>query len=117
MDKLFLNMENEVLHQLLLNYPVLLSQLENASIIKRTFTGVGFYTDFYIDEKATGDDMHIHGAGCILNVSIHIGFILFVEKGQISQLEGYTYGFEHWPETIQSYEVFEEKYVEGSTLE
>lgn len=78
-------------------------QLGGLRVTSREFSGVGFFTEF----AQEGDPVHAcpplslafgdvvaeidglpHGAG----------FVLFVEKGFIVMLEGYTYGGEAWPD-------------------
>lgn len=103
-------MENEALHLILRNYPTLLDQLKSATVAKREFTGVGFYTNFRIDDEIPrGASMQVSNVGCRLNNSVHVGLLLFVNEGKIDFLEGYTYGFEPYPEAIQSFTVFIEE--------
>jgi hypothetical protein len=63
---------------------VLREQWRNSRVLNRKLTGVGFY----------------HGAG----------FVLFVDDGVISFLEGFTYD-EPWPEDAGSFELW---YLKGS---
>ena len=87
----------------------LFRQYEVALVKKRTFTGVGFYTEFIIDE----------GLGLESNVQMQLGsvyakidglkcgagFVLFVENGIITTLEGYSYD-ERWPNDAKVIELF-----------
>jgi len=113
-NNLLLNLEQEALQLLLRRHQLLLGQLHNATITKREFTGVGFYTYFHVDQVVScEEDMHISGVGGKLNNSIQIGFLLFVKKGKLSCLEGFTYD-DPWPDSIGSYEVFVHPSYAGS---
>jgi hypothetical protein len=103
--------ERAVLDKLLAgNHPVLASlrrQAADAELIRRERTGVGFYchfaipldipaapvaTDFTIGDVTAAVDGLAHGAG----------FMLFVEDGRISLLEGFSYD-EPWPSEVGGY--------------
>ncbi|MCL2606606.1 MAG: hypothetical protein FWD93_04935 [Coriobacteriia bacterium] len=106
-------MENEALQLMSHKYPFLLDQLKDVAVVKREFTGVGFYTDFHVNGKVANEvNMPLSGVGGRLNDSVDIGLVLFITKGKIDCLEGYTYGGELWPEHVRSYSVFE---IEFST--
>ena len=93
------NVENEIL----------LEQYRRSQVIKRDFTGAGFFTNFEVPantphvEKLTscsfGDVIaSINGS------TFDFGFVLFLKDGMLSCLEGYTWA-DAWPETIESYEL------------
>jgi len=75
-------------------------------VTSRKFTGVGFFADFNETPhlKVFSDDRDFTGGGlgAILNGTIHVGFLLFIKKGSLRMLEGYTYS-EVWPSEITSY--------------
>jgi len=105
-NNLFESMENEVLHLMLRNRPSLLAQLKNATIISREFTGVGFYSNFYVENNMSNEgNVLLPNARGRVNNNVDVGFVLFVSGGKLSCLEGYTYD-EPWPEIIESYKVF-----------
>lgn len=78
-------------------------QYENLKVIKRTYTGVGFYTEFNLKEKSFNEDedlsIKIGNIGANLKgLKNGAGFILYIENGEITMLEGYSYD-EMWPES------------------
>lgn len=88
----------------------IMAQYEKARVIKREFTGHGFFTDFDITDPADS-------LGCGYNnqlgdltaefprVKFGAGFVLFIENGFISMLEGCVYGNDPWPERITEYKL------------
>src|SRR5262249_45426648 len=83
---------------------ILRQQLDQAAVQSREFSGVGFFTHFTIPPAVPRlplSDRLIFGAvEAELNSLAHgAGFVLFVEDGKLSMLEGYTYD-EPWPESL-----------------
>jgi len=93
-------------------------QLAAASVSGRQFTGVGFYTDFVVPDDVprvhnvdeslgTESDFEVGDVGAIFeDANVEVGFILFVRRGRITFLEGYTYGDDTWPEREGKYRLF-----------
>lgn len=84
-------------------------QLAYATIAKREFTGVGFFTRFAIpaDAPARRDlpSMHIGDVGAEFPQLQHgAGLLLFIRDGVVSTLEGFTYD-ERWPTDTDEFEV------------
>lgn len=76
------------------------------NILKRKFTGVGFFS--YFDGYSDDPDVQlstVSTVGGLLNESIRVGFTLFLRDGNPYMLEGYTYDAP-WPSNILSYKVF-----------
>lgn len=85
---------------------VLRAQRERLFVAKREFTGVGFFTEFghpldvvrlqtprrvrFGDVLAEIDGLE-HGAG----------FVLFIDDGLITMLEGYSTANESWPDSLK----------------
>jgi len=86
-------------------------QIGRLKVKRREFTGVGFFSDFTLDQRANAEPSNspdetlsswvqletpglMHGAG----------FILFTENGMLATLEGYCYD-EPWPEKIEQYKL------------
>lgn len=102
-------LERDVLEMLLAgSHPSLKTlrlQLQRADI-QREMTGVGFYLQFALPdatprirpESCRFGDVHAELAG----LKYGVGFLLFIDNGQLSQLEAYTYD-ERWPETLGAY--------------
>ena len=91
-------------------YGSLRQQLTHASVAKRDFTGVGFFTEFALpaDAPVRRDlpDTTIHDVGAdVVGVEHGVGFVLFVRAGVISVLEGYTYTGA-WPEVTDEFRVY-----------
>ncbi len=107
-------LEREVMEMLLSGeHPVLMvlrAQWERAKVVQREFTGVGFFTHFEIPvgvPRVPGrrsfqlDDVHADVPG----LSHGVDFILFIRDGAIDFLEGFTYGDDRWPETIDTFQL------------
>lgn len=85
-------------------YQTLQKQYEQAIVVKREFTGVGFFTDFKIsDELVTNSKMYARVDDVQVNCSdgqMYL-FILYVNDGKIRALEGYSvidewkYNYDH----------------------
>lgn len=87
-------------------------QLEHASIAKREFTGVGFFTEFEIADDAPIrrdlPDATLGNVGAELSGLQHgAGFLLFIRGGVVTMLEGYTYADDQWPERIDEFRIFQ----------
>ena len=86
-------------------------QLARASIIKREFTGVGFFTEFALaaDAQVRRDlpDATLGNVGAELPSLQHgAGFLLFIRGGVVTMLEGFTYADDQWPERTDEFRVF-----------
>ena len=84
-------------------------QYESAKIIKREFTGAGFFTHFSIPKtirRAPAGTEYGYGdvVASFDGSDFCYGFVLFIKEGLISSLEGYTCT-DSWPENIQTYEL------------
>jgi hypothetical protein len=90
-----------------------LNQLAATGVKDRRFTGVGFFVDLLIAGKAScvdqinteiSEDYRTHlNTPCDL-----VGFTLFIRKGYLSFLEGYTFGDVKWPdEMMEKWVVFD----------
>lgn len=80
MNVILENMEKEIISLMLREYPDWSILINKASITKREFTGVGFYTYYNNDDILCDKNMVISGGGGKLNNSIEIGFIFLLEK-------------------------------------
>ena len=88
---------------------ILWQQYKSARVIKRDFTGSGFFTSFEASKDSpriteTVDRSYGDVIASINGSSFDFGFVLFLENGMLSCLEGYTWT-DKWPETIRSYEL------------
>jgi hypothetical protein len=103
------NLEASVLSKLLSgDHPALTAlreQAQRASVRKRKLTGVGFFTTLSVSAEAPRAALSQKRV-CLGDVVADIeglqhgaGFVLFVENGFLSTLEGYTYD-EPWPDTL-----------------
>jgi hypothetical protein len=70
-------------------------QLSTATVLNRTNTGAGFYTDFAVERvssPAIGGERLRRGPGASVAGLVHgMGFILWLKEGYIDRLEGYSY--------------------------
>jgi hypothetical protein len=105
--------EHAVLNKLLAgDHPTLLGlrvQADTARLISREYTGAGFFLSFEVPADVpaltTPRDFHLDDVHGKVDALKHgVGFVLFVRKGRLNLLEGYTYG-EDWPQDIQGYEL------------
>ena len=112
MDKNFNQLEFDVMKKIINEDPaiseILMRQYSSAKVIKREFTGAGFFTDFEIADEDSRISEQFNAT--IGNTQARLeglkhgaGFILFVKDGLIEMLEGYTNGNEPWPEKIGKY--------------
>ena len=85
---------------------ILRKQLSGISVLSRELSGNGFYTTYSIASELS----RIKGYptfrlgdvnGTANNVEYGLGFLLYIESGSISMLEGYTYG-EPWPKKLEN---------------
>jgi hypothetical protein len=91
-------------------YDTLKQQLNCATVLKREFTGVGFFTQFAIRNdaqiKRDVSDMSLGGIGAEFPSLKHgAGFVLFIRGGVVATLEGFTYD-EDWPENTGDFKLF-----------
>ena len=101
------NFELAVINKLLDgDHPILNNlrlQASEALLVKREYTGVGFYCHFKVssNEHTLREDIHnIGGVNAEIEGLNHgAGFILFITHGQLDLLECYTYD-EPWPKEI-----------------
>ena len=106
-EKVIINtiLENASENKTVIN--ILRKQYDHISVIKRTYTGVGFYTNLFVSDKSLGLGCGIKMRLGFENVHAEIkglkhgaGFVLFVSDGFITSLEGYTYD-ELWPKNAK----------------
>lgn len=87
---------------------ILRQQYRQSEVVKREFTGVGFFTTFRVDDSAPRlpDNRSLcidDGVGEIDGVDV--GFVLFITDGVLDMLEGFTYGTDEWPREMVKYKV------------
>lgn len=85
---------------------ILRTQAEAGSLDRRDSTGAGFFLSFRIPPSAPTldvDDFHFGDVDAdIEGMRYGAGFVVFVRKGRLATLEGYSYG-EPWPVNIQRF--------------
>jgi len=86
-------------------------QYDNSTLESRKFTGVGFFTHFKVNVSilpvASGKTFQIGDVDAhVDNIVDAIGFVLFVEKGYLSTLEGYTLLADKWPNDYSKVALF-----------
>lgn len=99
-------LERAVLKKLLEgDHPVLerlRGQLAKCQVVRREMTGVGFLADLDVGEIPEPQGIRFQlsdVAGAIPGMRHGAGFVLFVENGRLSLLEGFGYD-DPWPQTI-----------------
>ena len=92
---------------------ILREQFRLSNVSDRRFSGVGFFTDFEVPDGTEKTDVKSFRLGDVIAEIDHLkhgaGFLLFVENGVISMLEGFCYD-ENWPETIEGFKL---SYING----
>jgi hypothetical protein len=83
---------------------VLRDQSEHLGVSSREMTGVGFFTRLVVSANAAslgrGRSFKLGDVnGTADNVRNGLGFLLYIEDGLLSALEGYTYD-EPWPDDL-----------------
>ena len=84
------------------------------TVTDREFTGVGFFADFEHSEelKLFDDEVSLRWGkvGARLNASkLETGYVVFVDDGYVTCVEGYTYGDDDWPSRVEQIELYEAK--------
>ena len=84
---------------------------EKINVVARDFTGMGFLTHLEPSEETRlfeeGVALRWGQVGARLNTpKIETGYVVYVDNGYLSTIEGSTYG-EDWPESIDSSELSE----------
>jgi len=77
----------------------------NFSIVKREFTGHGFFTHFDPESKIrfSEENFEIHGE-LLINDITQCGYVIFIRNSVLSMLEGFGYG-EDFPNNIKTFKV------------
>ena len=94
--------------------PVRLSVNFDAVLVSdRELTGVGFLTEFQPSEELKLFEVDVSlrwgKVGARLNASkVETGYLIYVDDGYVTSVEGYTYGDE-WPDQIDQIELYELK--------
>lgn len=83
---------------------------EGIKVTKRRMTGEGFFTDLSTTkslEEVGVKSLRWSKTRATLNNNLDVGFLIYVDDGMLSTIEGYTYGDTAWPEVITSFEIRE----------
>lgn len=83
------------------------------TVSEREFTGAGFLTELERSEELKlfddGVSLRWGKVGARLNVSkLETGYLVYVDDGYVTTVEGYTYGDE-WPAQVEQIELYELK--------
>jgi len=88
-------------------------QLARCAVVKREFTGFGFYTTITVPEdvhRTAGLSIKFGDIiGEIPRLVNGVGFLLYIKDGVLDMLEGYSYD-ESWPPPINNFNL---KYMNG----
>ena len=79
----------------------------HATVAKREFSGVGFFTEFALPADAPvrrdlADDAISDVGAEFPSLQHGAGFVLFIRSGVVTMLEGFTYD-EPWPESTDGF--------------
>jgi hypothetical protein len=115
MDKELSALEKDVMLRLLDGENETLSALRKqfgaAEVKSKEYSGAGFFIYFVIPNAAPRlsreQSFNIGDvAARIDGLQNGAGFILFIKNGVITMLEGYTFGEEIWPKSVEHYELY-----------
>jgi hypothetical protein len=93
------------------DHPVLAglrAQVPGLAVKDRRYTGAGFYTEFTVADTARPAAVPFEKVrfgdvqGTIEGMQDGAGFLLYVDRGLLRMLEGYSYD-EPWPEKIKAF--------------
>jgi hypothetical protein len=105
------DLEQAVLDMLLSgDHPVLAvlqAQAAKARLVKREYTGVGFFCDFEVPPDAPilkGDFDIDDVSGEVEGLAHGAGFVLFIRDGRLDNLEGFSFD-EPWPEEVGNFQL------------
>jgi hypothetical protein len=91
-------------------FAVLRQQLTVCEVVRREFTGVGFFTHLAVPPSAPrlpigADKASIGGVNAeVPNMQRGIGFVLFITDGVLDTLEAFTYD-EPWPDDLKDFDL------------
>jgi hypothetical protein len=97
-------------------YDALREQLTSCRVVSREMTGVGFYSTLKVDPAAppvtadvgnplgTGHDFPDDVYADVEGLEQGAGFVLWLDDGRLSQLEGFAYD-ESWPDEVRTFTV------------
>jgi hypothetical protein len=85
---------------------------DDVVVTERRHTGVGFFTDLAASEAVTlftrGTSLRWGNVSARLNADrVDVGFVVFVDDGVVTTIEGHLWGGDEWPERVDEFEVYE----------
>jgi hypothetical protein len=107
--------EREVLGRFLadkdLRFSVDKIDMDAVTVADRSFTGIGFVTDVQKDEnvRLLDDARSVRWckvAARLNDEQIETGYVVYVDGGYLSGLEGFTYGGQQWPLRIGKLDLY-----------
>jgi hypothetical protein len=79
------------------------------TVSSREFTGAGFLTELARSKELKifddGVSLRWGKVGARINASIETGYLLYIDEGYLTAIEGYTYGDE-WPTRVTEMEFY-----------
>jgi hypothetical protein len=87
---------------------ILRQQYRQSEVVKREFTGVGFFTTFRVYDSAPRlpGNRSLYIGDVVAEIDgVDVGFVLFITDGVLDMLEGYTYGTDEWPREMVRYKI------------
>lgn len=111
------SLEEAVLDKLLEgDHPLLVAlraQARNGRLASRDYSGAGFFCAFWVPQemalREVERDFHFGDVVASMDGLEHgAGFVIFVRRGKLDMLEGYTFG-ESWPESVRNLELTYER--------
>lgn len=87
------------------------NNFEQIEVLQRIYTGTGFIT--YIDKSIflkikNKKKLQWGKIGAKINNNVDVGFLIYIDEGYITTIEGYTYD-EKWPDEIKKIDFYKIK--------
>lgn len=105
-----MTLEHSILHEILKKLPELKDQIEACHVVKKEYTGAGFYFELDVDKKIPAVDAKIKAINGPEIKSPQLesgaGSILFLEDGYLKTLEIFAYD-NSFPEALKAFELKE----------
>lgn len=78
-------------------------------VVERNFSGVGFFTSFEESNETrlfdSGFSLRWGKVSGRLNSRVDVDFVVYVDDGYITGVEGCTFGKDLWPSSIDTFEI------------
>jgi hypothetical protein len=90
--------------------------------MERNYSGIGFLTDIQPAQVLKlwdeGVSMRWSNVGAYLNKErLDTGYLIYVDDGYLTGIEGFTYGGDLWPDLVNEIEVYKELFGKSEVVD